>query len=140
MFFGNPLTPHYPTHAEGFNQNINSLGFGSANLARRSLEIFEQYVAISLLFGVQAAELRTAIVLGHYDAAAALSPESLRVYAAVYEIVGRRFDGTRALIWNDDEQELDAWIDALSADIRAGGKVVAAVGSIVDSLAGRNRN
>jgi phenylalanine ammonia-lyase len=140
MFFGNPLTPHYPTHAEGFNQNINSQGFGSANLARRSLEIFEQYVAISLLFGVQAAELRTAIVLGHYDAAAALSPESLRVYAAVYEIVGRRFDGTRALIWNDDEQELDAWIDALSADIRAGGKIVAAAGGIVDSLAGQNRN
>jgi phenylalanine ammonia-lyase len=62
------------------------------------------------------------------------------LYTAVYDIVGRPFDGTRALIWNDDEQELDAWIDALSADIRAGGKVVAAVGSIVDSLAGRNRN
>jgi phenylalanine ammonia-lyase len=36
-FYGNSLTDRFPTHAEQFNQNINSQGYGSANLARRSI-------------------------------------------------------------------------------------------------------
>jgi phenylalanine ammonia-lyase len=120
QFYGNPLTPHYPTHAEGFNQNVNSQGFGSANLARRSIDLFQQYLAISLLFGVQATELRTRISLGHYDAREALSAATLPLYSAVYEVIGRSFDKTRALIWNDDEQELDAYLAAITADIKTG--------------------
>lgn len=37
-FYGNALTDCFPTHAEQFNQNINSQGFGSANLARQSID------------------------------------------------------------------------------------------------------
>src|SRR5215510_11336195 len=42
-FFGNSLVDRFPTHAEQFNQNINSQGFGSANLARQAVETFQQY-------------------------------------------------------------------------------------------------
>ena len=40
-----------------WTQNINSQGFGSANLARRSVALFQQYLAIGLIFGVQAVQL-----------------------------------------------------------------------------------
>ena len=134
QFYGGSLTQHYPTHAEGFNQNINSQGFGSANLARRSVEIFEQYVAVSLLFGVQAVDLRTRIAHGHFDARRALSAATLPLYTAVHEAIGQPFDEKRALVWNDDEQELDIWIAAIAADIRSGGRVVDAVEAVRNAL------
>lgn len=49
-FYGNSLADRYPTHAEQFNQNINSQGFGSANLACQSVELYQQYLAIALLY------------------------------------------------------------------------------------------
>lgn len=43
-FYGNSIADRFPTHAEQFNQNINSKGYVSANLARHSIEIFQQYL------------------------------------------------------------------------------------------------
>ena len=134
QFYGNSLTQHYPTHAEAFNQNINSQGFGSANLARRSVELCQQYLAISLLFGVQAVELRTRLVLGHHDASQAVSAATLPLYRAVYAAIGRSFDKDRALIWNDSEQQLDEYIAAITNDIQAGGKIQNAVEVVKQAL------
>ena len=36
-FLGGSLVDRFPTHAEQFNQNVNSLGLGSAVLARRQI-------------------------------------------------------------------------------------------------------
>jgi phenylalanine ammonia-lyase len=134
QFMGNSLTQHYPAHADGFNQNINSQGFGSANLARRSIELLQQYLAIALLFGTQAADLRTKIVIGHFDASQALSPASKPLYAAIHEIIGRTFSDGKALVWNDDEQELDSWIAAVTEDLRTGGRIVAAISDARERL------
>lgn len=114
-FFGNSLADRFPTHAEQFNQNINSQGFGSANLARQAVEIFQQYLAIGLMFGVQAVDLRTYVVVGHYDARACLSPATARLYDAVREVVGRPPSATLPYIWNDNEQPLDAHIVRIAA-------------------------
>jgi phenylalanine ammonia-lyase len=133
-FYGNSLADRFPTHAEQFNQNINSLGFGSANLARRSLDILEQYLAIALLFGVQAADLQTRAMLGHYDAGAALSPASGRLYQAVLNVTGRPASKERPFLWNDNEQFLDAHVAAVAGDIRTGGETVAAVRGMTASL------
>jgi phenylalanine ammonia-lyase len=46
------------THAEQFNQNINSQAMNSANLARESLDVLEHYLTVALICGVQAVELR----------------------------------------------------------------------------------
>src|SRR6185437_11662208 len=73
-FYGNSIADRFPTHAEQFNQNINSQGFGSASLARRSVELFEQYAAVALMFAVQAVDLRAREHEGHYDARRCLSP------------------------------------------------------------------
>ena len=134
MFYGNALTPHYPSHAEGFNQNINSQGFGSANLARRSVEIYQQYMAISLLFGIQAVELRSHIECGHYDASQTVSPATLPLYSAVYQVIGRDFDEKQALIWNDYEQAMDDYIAGITKDIMEGGVIVQAIEKVKTSL------
>ena len=122
-FFGNSLVDRFPTHAEQFNQNINSQGFGSANLARQSIETFHQYIAVALMFGVQAVDLRTYAVAGHFDARETLSPATLPLYEAVRAVVGRPPAADRPYIRNDNEQPLDLHISSIADDIAAGGLI-----------------
>jgi len=130
-FFGNSLVDRFPTHAEQFNQNINSQGFGSANLARQAVETFQQYMAIALMFGVQAVDLRTYTVTGKYDARLCLSPATAPLYEAVREVVGRPPSANRPYIWNDDEQPLDVHITHIATDIAAGGRIPQAMNDAV---------
>jgi len=134
MFYGNSIADRFPTHAEQFNQNINSQGFASANLARRSIEIFQQYMAIALMFGVQAVDLRTHLVADHFDASECLSPATKQLYLAVREVVGQPPSADRPYIRNDHEQPLDDHIARIAADIAASGRIVAAVENILSSL------
>jgi phenylalanine ammonia-lyase len=126
-FLGNSIADRFPTHAEQFNQNINSQGFNSANLARQSVDIFRQYIAISLMFGVQAADLRTYRRTGHYDARATLSPGTSGLYEAVRAVVGVPPSVERPYVWNDNEQILDIHIARIAADIAAGGQIAQAI-------------
>lgn len=134
-FFGNSLVDRFPTHAEQFNQNINSQGFGSANLARQSIEAFQQYMAIALMFGIQAVDLRTYLVAGHYDARTCLSPSTLPLYEAVRKVVERAPSSDRPYIRNDNEQPLSAHIQRIAADIAAGGHIPQAVNDLLLGLA-----
>lgn len=126
-FFGNSLVDRFPTHAEQFNQNINSQGFGSANLPRQSIEIFQQYMAIALMFTVQAVDLRTKLLVGHYDSRATLSPATLNLYTAVRQVIDCPPNPNRPLIWNDNDQHLDAYVARIAADIMHGGKIQPAI-------------
>jgi len=130
-FYGNSLTDRFPTHAEQFNQNINSQGFGSANLTRRSIEIFQQYMAIALMFGVQSVDLRTKKIANHYDASQCLSPATRQLYLAIKEVIGKAPSTERPYIWNDNEQALDEHIALIAADISAGGRIVEAISSVI---------
>jgi phenylalanine ammonia-lyase len=122
-FYGQSLVDRFPTHAEQFNQNINSLGLGSANLARQSIETFHQYMAVALMFGVQAVDLRTYLVAGHYDARTLLSSASSALYEAVREVAGRPPSPDRPYIRNDYEQPLEEHIRRIAADIGTGGRI-----------------
>lgn len=130
-FYGNSITDRFPTHAEQFNQNINSQGFASANLTRRSVEIFQQYMAIALMFGVQAVDLRTYAIAQHYDARATLSPSTRDLYMAVHDVVGRPPTQDRPYIWDDHEQGLDEHIARIVTDITSGGLIIAAINNIL---------
>jgi phenylalanine ammonia-lyase len=130
-FYGNSLTDRFPTHAEQFNQNINSQGFGSANLTRRSIEIFQQYMAIALMFGVQSVDLRTKKIANHYDASQCLSPATRQLYLAIKEVVGKASSEERPYIWNDNEQALDEHIALIAADITSGGQIIEAIKQVV---------
>ena len=133
-FYGNSIADRFPTHAEQFNQNINSQGFASANLARQSLSIFRQYMAVVLMFAVQAADLRTYKVAGHYDARECLSPGTSELYAAVREVIGKPPSAERPYVWNDNEQSLDEHLALIAADLADGGRIVRTVSPILSSL------
>jgi phenylalanine ammonia-lyase len=127
MFYGNSLVSHYPSHAEGFNQNINSQGYGSANLTRRAVEIFQHYLAVALLFGVQASDLRSYLVKGHYNAEETLSPATRDLYRAIHRVIGVEPSADKPLVRNDYEQEIDVYLAHIVADLQQGGQIIASL-------------
>ena len=73
---------------------------------------------------------RSKIVAGHYDASQTISENTLPLYSAIYEVIGRDFDEKQSLIWNDFEQRMDEYIAAITEDIR----VVVAVENVKKEL------
>ncbi len=135
-FFGNSLVDRFPTHAEQFNQNINSQGFGSANLARRSVELLEQYLAIALIFAIQAVELQTRKVAGRCDARESLSAGTIDLYETIYSIIDRRIDRYKPLIFNDHEQAIEKYLDLLVGDLRDQGRLFSCIEPLVAQIDG----
>ncbi len=133
-FFGASLVDRFPTHAEQFNQNINSQGYGSANLARQAVDMFQNYMAMALMFGIQASGLRTFLEAGHYDARKALSPATTALFERVFDVVGRKISSERPYVWNDDEQALDEDIRAITEDIATSGRIARCVEDVAESL------
>jgi phenylalanine ammonia-lyase len=138
-FLGNSIADRFPTHAEQFNQNVNSQGFNSANLARRSIDALRSYVAMALIFGVQGADLRGRALLGHYDARDALSPAGARLYMAARDIVARPPRRDRPYLWDDDDLPLDRHVALLAADIASAGRLPSAVAGIITAVEGLGR-
>jgi phenylalanine ammonia-lyase len=126
VFFGQSLADRFPTHAEQYNQNINSQAFGSANLARQSVELLSRHVAMALLFGLQAVDLRAHVIEGHYDARRLLSPATAPLYTALRSLTGTPASEARPWLWNDDERTLDLDVARVTADIRDGGQLARA--------------
>lgn len=135
-YYGAPIADRFPTHAEQFNQNINSQGFNAAVLARKSADALQTYMAIALIFGVQAVSLRAQRMSGSCDPRPLLSPATLPVYEAVVETFGFTPSENRPLIFDDDEQSLEEMVERLTGDIRADGATVASVGRLVAMLRG----
>jgi phenylalanine ammonia-lyase len=133
-FFGQSLADRFPTHAEQFNQNINSQGLGSAVLTRESIEACQQYMALALIFAAQAADLRTFERFQHYDARETLSDATRTLYEAVKRVVGVKPDRQHPYIWDDADQALDSHIAALVEDIQTGGEVCDHAEPLLSSL------
>lgn len=133
-FYGNSLADRFPTHAEQFNQNLNSQGFGSANLTRRALGILEEYLAVALVFAVQAVDLRTHAVSSHYDARASLSPAIHPLYEAVRAAAGRPPSRERPLVWDDRDQFLEEVAAGVAAGVARPGPISDSVEEIFSSL------
>lgn len=122
-FLGSPFVDRFPTHAEQYNQNINSLGFGAAQLARQSITTFRHYLAIALLVGVQAVEIRTAILNGHFDARCCLSPATAPLYEAIRDVLDRPPDPRRSLVWDNHDVALDELVAAIVDDLEGGDRI-----------------
>lgn len=134
-FFGNSIADRFPTHAEQFNQNINSQGLGSAVLTRESLDTCDQYMAVALIFAAQAADLRTFERCGHYDARETLSPSTRPVYEAVKSVAGVKPSRERPYVWDDADQSLDTHVAAIVEDLRnTQGEIREAVGPVLADL------
>jgi phenylalanine ammonia-lyase len=134
-FLGQSLADRFPTHAEQFNQNINSQGLGSAVFARESVDLCHQYLAVASIFAAQAADLRTHERFAHYDAREALSPRTRPLYEAIKQAVGAEPSRARPYIWDDADQALDAYIAALVREIQAtDGTISRAVNPVLQKL------
>lgn len=133
-YYGNSLIDRFPTHAEQFNQNINSQSMGSANLARKSLDLFEHYLANALLFGIQGVELRSFAAQGSYDARKSLSPATARLYETVQAVLGREPSAERPLVWDDTDDFFERRAAAILKDIGTGGRILAAIAPLAGSL------
>ncbi|MEY2926195.1 MAG: hypothetical protein RL367_672 [Pseudomonadota bacterium] len=135
-FYGQSIVDRFPTHAEQFNQNINSQAMNSANLARETLDVLEHYLSVALICGVQAVELRAKLVTDSYDARTILSPATIPLYVAARVAAAGPPTAARPLHWNDLDEFIQPKVEGVLADVTARGPVLAAVGAVRDALYG----
>lgn len=134
-YLGNPIVEHYPTHAEQFNQNINGLSWGAANLAWKSVEYFQQYMSVALIFAVQALDLRAKKTYGHCDGQALLGSLARPIYAAVYETLDCKPGQDRPFLFNDSDRWLEDDVELLNKNICDEGSLIDAVRPVLESFA-----
>lgn len=134
-FYGNSIADRFPTHAEQFNQNINSQGLGSALLARKSIDLAITHLAIALIVGVQGVDLRAYRIVGNYDARELLSPATRRLYETFYQVLDRDIRADRPLVFDDGEQALDHYVSAVTEDLRGEGRLFQAIDPLCDLVA-----
>jgi phenylalanine ammonia-lyase len=133
-YYGQSIVDRFPTHAEQYNQNVNSQAMNSANLARDSLDVFEHYLALALLCGVQAVELRAKLTADSFDARTVLSPATAQLYEAARVAALGPPDAARSLHWNDLEEFIQPKVEGILANLQARGSVLAALGGVSRSL------
>ena len=136
----NPIVEHFPTHAEQFNQNVNGLSWGAANMAWKSVELFQQYLAVATLFAVQSVDLRAKSTLGHFDGREILSESGVDFYEAACRIIDVTPDAARPMLLNDTDRWLEQDIERLAADIAGQGKLIESVQTIADDFADFKRS
>ena len=135
-FHGASIADRFPTHAEQYNQNVNSQSFNAALLARRQIAQAQQLVAVSLIVVVQAVDLRCRLLGAGCDGRALLSPPCAAVYETMRGVIGRPPDPARALIHDDHEQWLDVYVAALGADLESAGELSMVARQLVGRIGG----
>ncbi|CAF1495903.1 unnamed protein product [Adineta ricciae] len=118
LFLGTSMADKFPTHAEQYNQNINSMGHMSACLARQSIVVLAQHISICLLICVQALDLRANLIQEEqtgYDARPLLSDKSRQLYEAIRSVINVPISKERPYIWDDGEYAYDEQIASITA-------------------------
>ncbi len=134
LFYGNSIADKFPTHAEQFNQNINSQGFNSSLLTKKSIELFRKYIAISLIFAVQAVDLRILKNSGAINANDYLSAATRKTYHAIRSICNKNLDPNLPLVYNDNGFPMDEFIELIDHDIVNNGLLCDAAETLMDNL------
>ncbi|CAF1084107.1 unnamed protein product [Adineta ricciae] len=117
LFLGTSMADKFPTHAEQYNQNINSMGHMSACLARQSIFVLTQHISICLLICVQALDLRANLIQEEqtgYDARPLLSDKSRQLYEAIRSVINVPISKDRPYIWDDGEYAYDEQIASVT--------------------------
>lgn len=134
VWYGNPIVDQFPTHAEQFNQNINGLSWGAANLAWKSIELFQHYICVSLIFAVQAVDLRCQKNNGHADGRRLLSEELTELYESVYQSVAKE-PGETPFLFDDGDQALQNCLSQLFLDVNSRGPIAQSIHRLQSALA-----
>jgi phenylalanine ammonia-lyase len=133
-FYGQSIVDRFPTHAEQFNQNINSQAMNAANLARDLLDVLEHYLSLALVCAIQAVELRAKLTADTFDARAVLSPATAPLYAAGRAAALGDPDGSRPLHWEDLEAFIQPKIEGVLANIAGRGSILRSISTLRESL------
>lgn len=123
LHLAQPLVPHYPTHAEQFNQNVNGLSWGAANMAWQAVSLFRNYLATSMIFAVQACDLRAKARLGHFDGRGILSPSLVRLYESIATVLNAKHSKSSPLLAHDSDRCLETDLENLVAELEIDGIV-----------------
>jgi phenylalanine ammonia-lyase len=133
-FYGQSIVDRFPTHAEQFNQNINSQAMNSANLARETLDVLEHYLSVALICGVQAVELRAKLTTDSYDARTILSPATVPLYEAARIAAMSAPNAARPLHWNDLDEFIQPKVEGVLSDVNTRGSIIDAIGPVRKAL------
>jgi phenylalanine ammonia-lyase len=133
-YFGNPIVDHFPTHAEQFNQNVNGLSWGSANLAWKSVELFQHYLSVAMIFSIQALDLRAKSSYGHYDGRVLLGSLVTPLYEAICDLAGTPLGPAKPFLFDDRDQWLEEHLAAIGENLVGHGTIVQAVEPILESF------
>jgi phenylalanine ammonia-lyase len=133
-YYGHSIADRYPTHAEQFNQNINSQAMNAANLARDSLDVLAHFLSNALVFAVQAVELRAKLVAESYDATQLLSPATRPLYAAARAAAAGPQQADKPLVWDDLDGFIEPKVQGIMAQIVGRGAVMDVVSGVATSL------
>ena len=133
-YYGNPIVEHFPTHAEQFNQNVNGLSWGSANMAWKSVDLFQHYLAVAMIVAIQACDLRAKSSLGHYDGRALLGPLAASIYEAICQAMDHHPKSDRPFLHDDRDRWLEQHQSALVENIQQQGVIVDSLGPILTSF------
>lgn len=126
-FYARSMADLYPTHAEQFNQNINSQAMNSANLTRDCIELCEHFLACALVFAVQAVELRSNHSGNGYDPSSLLSGATRDFYRTARKVAAGPPSADQPLIWDDMDGFIEDKVANLLDDISAGGKLIESI-------------
>ena len=132
-YLGNPITEHFPTHAEQFNQNINGLSWGAANLAWKSVELFRHYISVALLFSLQSIDLQSKKTLGHYNGRALLGKTLGSLYETLHEILDVEPSESRPYLFDDRDRWLEDHLARLSHAIQEESTLSDSVAPLLDA-------
>lgn len=127
MQLANPIVQLYPTHAEQFNQNINSQGFNASMLATQAIDLLGYYLSAATLFAVQSVELRSYQLGLSYDASHFLSPHTQKLYSAVYGVLGTKPNPNYPLIYTGNNIAIDSLTDCIVEDFKKPSSQILAV-------------
>ena len=122
-YFAAPIADRFPTHAEQFNQNINSQSYGAARLAREQIELARRHLAVALVAVTQAVELKAQRTHGTHDARALLSPSAASIYMTIKDVLGSQITPNRPTVWDDADHPLEALVDRAFADLAVHGRI-----------------
>lgn len=133
-FLGQSIADRFPTHAEMYNQNINSQAMNSANLARDQLDVLEHFLAAAAITGVQAIELRAKMEAGSFDARTVLSPATVPLYEAIRRTAKSDPNTNEPVLWNDFDGFIQDMVEGTLASISTRGEVIEAVAPLAQQL------
>jgi phenylalanine ammonia-lyase len=113
-----PLSVHFPIHAEQFNQNLNSQGFGASNLTRDSLHLFSQQLSCMWLSTVQALMVKAS--QNNEDMSALYSKSTQSVIQECFRIINWK-EQHNTLFNIHTSGNASVWLNTLAAEMTKGG-------------------